>query len=140
MSRYNRLTLPLTGALVCFIGGAEASPRVQAPMFFPLPLQAGLRCGLVNGRLECGNTNGGGKHHHDGDHQSNDDNHEKKDKDKKSKTTQDNEGKGTGSDGANSQTTGTPATSDNVLWGDYNYLPSGEAGDFKGKSQNSPSP
>ena len=49
-------------ALAFFISGAKASPHFQAPMFSPLSMQAGLRCGLVNGHIECGNTNGGGKH------------------------------------------------------------------------------
>ena len=79
------LTASLAGALVCFIGGAEASPHSQAPTFSPLPLQAGLKCGLVNGHIECGDS---GKNHQDdaddddddGDHDHNgdDDEHHKK--------------------------------------------------------------
>jgi hypothetical protein len=61
------LTLLLTGALVCFISEAEASHHLQTPVFSQLPLQAGLRCGLVNGHIDCGNTNDGGKHHNNDD-------------------------------------------------------------------------
>jgi hypothetical protein len=70
------LTMSLAGAVVCFIGGAEASPHSQAPMFSPLPIQAGLKCGLVNGHIECGDS--GGKHHDDAD--DDDDHHHKKKK------------------------------------------------------------
>jgi hypothetical protein len=69
------LTVSLAAALVCFISGAEASPHFQPPTFSPLPVQAGLKCGLENGQLVCGNTNGSGKHHDDDDdQQGNDDN------------------------------------------------------------------
>ena len=75
------LTASLAGALVCFIGGAEASPHFQAPVFSPLPLQAGLKCGLVNGELKCGNSNSSGKHHDDNeDQQGNDDDYHHKKK------------------------------------------------------------
>jgi len=50
-------------------------------MFSPLPLRAGLKCGLVNGHIECGHANGGGKHHDDDDDQKgNEDDHQKKKK------------------------------------------------------------
>src|SRR4051812_23214912 len=80
MNLSHLLTASLAGALVCFISGAEASPHFPAPTFSPLPLQAGLKCGLVNGHIECGDTNGGGKHHDDDDDQqgNNDDDHKKK--------------------------------------------------------------
>lgn len=48
------LTALLAVAVASFIGGAEASSRLQAPMFSPLHLQAGFKCGLVNGKLVCG--------------------------------------------------------------------------------------
>jgi hypothetical protein len=70
------LTALLAVAVACFISGAEASPRLQAPTFSPLPLQAGLKCGLVNGQLVCGNTNDKGKHNDDdNDQQGNGDDH-----------------------------------------------------------------
>ena len=82
------LTASLAGALVCFIGGAEASPHFQAPMFSPLPLQAGLKCGLVNGHLNAATS--GGKHHDDDDddQQGNDDDHHQN----KKKNTDDDKG------------------------------------------------
>ena len=55
MSLSHLPTASLAGALVCFISGAEASPRLQAPLVSPLPVQAGFKCGLENGRLVCGN-------------------------------------------------------------------------------------
>ena len=58
-------------------------------MFSPLPLQAGLKCGLVNGELKCGNSNSSGKHHDDNDdQQGNDDDHHHK----KKKNTDDDAG------------------------------------------------
>ena len=83
MNLSNFLTALLASALVCFVSGAEASPNFQAPMFSPLPLEVGLKCGLVNGHLECGDTNSGSKHHHDDgddDNQGNDDDHHHKNK------------------------------------------------------------
>ena len=61
------ITVLLAGAGVLFISGAQSSPHLQAPLFSPLPLQAGLKCGLVNGQLVCGNKNSSGKHHDDDD-------------------------------------------------------------------------
>ena len=85
MNLYHLVTALLAGAVVCFISGAEGSPHFQAPILSPLPMQVGLKCGLVNGRIECGDTNGGGKHHHndDDDDQNgdNDDHHKKKNSD-----------------------------------------------------------
>ena len=65
------LTASLAGAVVCFISGAEASPRFQAPMFSPLPLQAGFKCGLVNGQLVCGDKKKSSSKHNDDDDQGN---------------------------------------------------------------------
>ena len=84
------LTASLAGALVCFIGGAEASPHSQAPMFSPLPIQAGLKCGLVDGQLVCGNKNSS-KHHDDDDDQQGNDDDDHQGKGKK-KNTDDGEG------------------------------------------------
>lgn len=77
------ITLLLASAGVLFISGAESSPHLQAPMFSPLPLQAGLKCGLVNGRIVCGDKKSSGQHNDD-DHQGNDDDddHHKKGKNK----------------------------------------------------------
>ena len=82
MKLYHVVTGLLAGAVVCFISGAEASPHFQAPVFSPLPLQAGLKCGLVNGELKCGDSNSSGKHHDDNDDQqvNDDDHHHKKKK------------------------------------------------------------
>jgi hypothetical protein len=49
-------------------------------MFSPLSLQAGLKCGLVNGQLVCGNKSGGKHKDDDDDQQGDDDNHHKKKK------------------------------------------------------------
>jgi hypothetical protein len=63
-------TVLAAAALVFFTSGVESSPRVQSPAFSSLPLQAGLRCGLVNGQVVCGNKNskhndGQGSYDHD---------------------------------------------------------------------------
>ena len=60
MNLSHLLTASLAGAVVCFISGAEASPHFQAPMFSPLPMQAGFKCGLVNGKLVCGDKKSSG--------------------------------------------------------------------------------
>ena len=57
MSPSQLLTAALAGVMCCLIGGAEASPHFQAPMFSPAPMQAGLKCGLVGGKLLCGDGN-----------------------------------------------------------------------------------
>jgi hypothetical protein len=76
MNLSHLLTASLAAALVCFIGGAEASPHFQSLMVSPLTVPAGLKCGLVNGQLVCGNTNGSGKHNDDSDDSDdNDDDH-----------------------------------------------------------------
>jgi hypothetical protein len=49
------LTALLASAVACFMSGAEASPHVRAPMFSPLPVQAGFKCELIDGKLVCGN-------------------------------------------------------------------------------------
>ena len=77
MKLYHVVTGLLAGAMVCFISEAEASPHFQAPVFSPLPLQAGLKCGLVNGELKCGNSSGNDQ---DDDQQGNDDEHHHKKK------------------------------------------------------------
>ena len=61
--------------------GRKLHPFPSARVF-PLPLQAGLKCGLVNGELKCGNSNSSGKHHDDNDDQqeNNDEHHHKKKK------------------------------------------------------------
>jgi hypothetical protein len=71
-------TVLAAAALVFFTSGAESSPRWQTPAFSSLPLQAGLKCGLVNGQVVCGNRNG----KHNGD-QGNDDHDHGKGKKKK---------------------------------------------------------
>ena len=77
------LTASLAIAVVCLVSGAEASPHFQAPTVSLLPLQAGLKCGLVNGHIVCGDSSG--KHHDDDDdQQGNDDDHHKKKKKKNS--------------------------------------------------------
>src|SRR3954452_22161032 len=89
MNLSHLLTASLAAALVCFIGGAEASPHFQSLMVSPLTVQAGLKCGLVNGQVVCGNTSGGKHHHDDDDRHANDDDHHHKKKDKdNSKSTQ----------------------------------------------------
>jgi hypothetical protein len=65
MNLSHLLTVVLTFVVVCFVSGAEASPYVQQPMFSPLPQQAGLRCGLVNGQLVCGNKKSGSQQNDD---------------------------------------------------------------------------
>ena len=57
----------LASTVMLFISEANSSPHFQGPMFSPLPLQAGLNCGLVNGQFVCGNTKSSGKHHDDND-------------------------------------------------------------------------
>lgn len=54
MNLSHLLTASLACAVVSFTSGAEASPHFQAQMFSPLPVQAGFKCGLVNGQLICG--------------------------------------------------------------------------------------
>ena len=70
------LTTFIAAAMVCFISGAEASPHFSTPTFSPLPVQAGLKCGLVNGQVVCGNSSG----KHRDDQQGNDDDHHGKKK------------------------------------------------------------
>ena len=70
------LTTFIAAAMVCFISGAEASPHFSTPTFSPLPVQAGLKCGLVNGQVVCGNSSG----KHRDDQQENDDDHHGKKK------------------------------------------------------------
>lgn len=89
MNLSHLLTASLAAALVCFIGGAKASPHFQAPVFSPQPLQVDLKCGLVNGKVVCGNKNSSGKHRNDDDQQGNDDEHHHK---KKKKNNDDDTG------------------------------------------------
>ncbi len=126
MNSSHLLTALLAGAVVLLASGAEASPHLPAPTLSPLPLQAGSKCGLVNGRIVCGNANGSGKHHDNDDHHANDDDHhhKKKDKDKNSKSTQSGN-PAPQSDQGSKGTATTPSTNqqcDNVLWGDYCYV------------------
>ena len=76
------LTVLAAGVIVLFTNGAESSPSLQTPAYSPLPLQAGLKCGLVDGQLVCGNKKSSNKHQDDND----DDDH---DKGKKKKTGDD---------------------------------------------------
>ncbi len=84
MNHSYSLTVLAAAAFVLFTNGAESSPHLQTPSYSPGPLQAGLRCGLVNGQLVCGNKSGG--KHQDDDDDDNDD------KGKKKKTNDDDSG------------------------------------------------
>jgi len=66
MNLFHLLTALLGVAVACFIGGAEASPHLQAPKFSTLPTQAGFNCGLVNGKFVCGDKKNT-KHNDDDD-------------------------------------------------------------------------
>jgi hypothetical protein len=79
MNHSYSLTVIAAAAFVFFTNGAESSPH-QTPGYSPLPLEAGLRCGLVNGQVVCGDKKNSNKHHDD------DDGH---DKGKKKKTDDD---------------------------------------------------
>ena len=79
MNLSHLLTALLGVAVACFIGGAEASPHLQAPKFSTLPTQAGFNCGLINGKLVCGDKKNT-KHNDDDDNdqgKNNDDNDQK---------------------------------------------------------------
>src|SRR5262245_32276342 len=78
------LSMLAAAAFVSFATSAEASPHFQTPLYSPLPFQAGLKCGLVNGKLVCGDKKSSGKHQDNDDHDGDDDDHQKKKKNKNS--------------------------------------------------------
>jgi hypothetical protein len=84
MNHSYSLTVLAAAAFVLFTNGAQSSPHLQTLGYSPLPLEAGLRCGLVDGQLVCGNKSSG-KHQDDDD----DDDHNKG---KKKKTKDDASG------------------------------------------------
>ena len=82
------LSVLAVAALVSFtMSSIEAAPHLQTPTFSVPTLQAGLKCGLVNGKLVCGDTKSSGKHQDDDDEDDDDDHH----KGKKKKTNNDDD-------------------------------------------------
>jgi hypothetical protein len=82
MNLSHLLTALLAGAIVSLVSGAEASHHFAAPVFSPLPVQAGLKCELVDGKLVCGKSKAE-QQDGDGGGDDDDDDTPKKSKDKK---------------------------------------------------------
>ena len=67
-------TALLAAVVVFFVSEAQSSPHLQAPMLSSLALQAGLKCGLVNGQLVCDGTDSGNKNSKNDDDDDDDNN------------------------------------------------------------------
>ena len=74
MNLSHLLTALLAGVVVFFVSEAQSSPHLQAPMLSSLALQAGLKCGLVNGQLVCDGTDSGNKNSKNDDDDDDDNN------------------------------------------------------------------